>query len=196
MASSFMPPVGADPGSAAAAAAAVAGPGGFPTNPAALGFVSTAGSLISPSAMHHHQQQQQHHPGASVDGHVSFPTATGAAGPAPNPWLGWNFDAMRQGQPPSDLSQYLPVAVSQGMLPQTTMQQHAGNNAQAANGGPMYGGGLAHIPGDLLQTPGLKSASEPMHTDYSSGISASATALTPLHAANIADSRRESEASG
>ncbi|KAJ1798392.1 Short stature homeobox protein 2 [Coemansia sp. RSA 2399] len=185
MASSFMPHVGPDPGSAAASV----GPGGFPTNPAALGFTSTTGPLVSSSAMHQHQQ-----PGALVDGHAPF-SAAAAAGPAPNPWLGWNFDMMRQGHPPPDLSQYLPVAISQGTLPQTTTPYHANTNAQAANGGAIYGG-LAHFSGDMLQASGLKSAPESMHVDYNAAISASATSLTSLHAANIADSRRESEASG
>ncbi|KAJ2380673.1 hypothetical protein GGI23_007746, partial [Coemansia sp. RSA 2559] len=186
MASSFMPHIGSDPGSVVASV----GPGGFPTNPAALGFPSTTtGALVGSSTMHQHQQ-----PGALADDHAPF-SAAAAAGPAPNPWLGWNFDMMRQGHAPPDLSQYLPVAISQGTLPQTTTPYHANTNAQAANGSAIYGG-LAHFSGDMLQASGLKSAPEPMHVDYNTAISASATSLTSLHAANIADSRRESEASG
>ncbi|KAJ2508598.1 hypothetical protein H4217_008518, partial [Coemansia sp. RSA 1939] len=160
------------------------GPGGFPGNSAVLGYSPSGSAAAGPSAIH-----QQ--PGSLADSHGPF---SAAAGPASSgTWLGWSFDMMQQGHPQSNLSRCLPA----GMVPQTTFPQNANiSNVQLVGGDSPYDG-ISHLSSDILQASALKSMPETMHIDYGAASSTGATtALTLLHAANIADSRRESEASG
>ncbi|KAJ1989478.1 hypothetical protein EDC05_004664 [Coemansia umbellata] len=184
MASTFIP-VGVE--AAGSAAAAVAGAGNFQAHPSSIGFASTPGPLVNPSTIQHQQQTPL------SDGHGTYPIAA-VTGAATNPWLNWSVDMLAQNNNgTSSLNQYLPIPGNQGMHPQSS---NAGNHINAGN--VLYGGFVPPSNG-TAQTPSLKSAPDSMHIDYNTAAgsaTATATAMAPLYAANISDSRRESEASG
>ncbi|KAJ1885112.1 Short stature homeobox protein 2, partial [Kickxella alabastrina] len=197
MASSFIAGGGStDPGSATPAN----GNSGFGASPAAMSFGAGPSGIGYPSAMQsQHQSQQQH--SSLIDNHMAF-AAAASINAGGNPWMNWSADMAQQDpNSSSSPSQYFPFANPPSLASPGALM----SNGQF-NGLPM--GGAGQFSSDALYMAASAGKMEGYSASNGSGASAitgsagattttaSSVAAALMYAANIGDSRRESEMSG